>query len=139
MKGIEKPYIADFSINGQQYYVYPKDAFANNADNKINGHPNNPDIAGQLRVKDKKYVVIRLLDEKKDKQKKDPADILTNREIQIITLVADGKPNKQIACHLNISEWTVSTHLRRIYAKLNVDSRAAMIYRCSKLIELLKK
>ncbi|HUM91481.1 MAG TPA: LuxR C-terminal-related transcriptional regulator [Candidatus Competibacter sp.] len=46
-----------------------------------------------------------------------------------------GRLNKQIADRLHISEWTVSTHLRRIFAKLGVRSRAAMVYRCAPLIE----
>jgi DNA-binding NarL/FixJ family response regulator len=44
--------------------------------------------------------------------------------------VATGLVNKQIAFQLRISEWTVSTHLRRIFAKLGVDTRAAMVSRC---------
>lgn len=60
---------------------------------------------------------------------------LTERELQIATLTASGKSNRQIANHLHISEWTVSAHLRRIFIKLNVDSRAAMVYRCASLIE----
>lgn len=59
------------------------------------------------------------------------ADILTERELQIVRLVAKGDPNKQIARKLHISEWTVSTHIRRVFAKLGVDSRAAMVYQCA--------
>ena len=62
------------------------------------------------------------------------ATLLTNRELQITTLVALGNGNKQIASQLSISEWTVSTHLRRIFVKLGVDSRAAMVYRCAALL-----
>ena len=57
-------------------------------------------------------------------------ELLTARELQIVALVAQGLVNKQIAAELRISEWTVSTHLRRIYAKLDVDTRTAMITRC---------
>jgi DNA-binding CsgD family transcriptional regulator len=57
-------------------------------------------------------------------------ELLTARELQIVALVAEGRANKQIAAELRISEWTVSTHLRRIYAKLDVDTRAAMVTRC---------
>jgi DNA-binding CsgD family transcriptional regulator len=57
-------------------------------------------------------------------------EILTARELQIAALVAEGRVNKQIGAELKISEWTVSTHLRRIFAKLNVDTRAAMVSRC---------
>lgn len=64
----------------------------------------------------------------------DLTQILTERELQIATLVALGRLNKQIADKLHISEWTVSTHLRRIFAKLGVRSRAAMVYRCAPLI-----
>jgi DNA-binding CsgD family transcriptional regulator len=63
------------------------------------------------------------------------ASLLTERELQIATLIASGKPNKQIASHLHISEWTVATYLRRIFVKLGVDSRAAMVYRCAALIQ----
>jgi DNA-binding CsgD family transcriptional regulator len=57
-------------------------------------------------------------------------ELLTARELQVVALVAEGRPNKQIAAELGISEWTVSTHLRRIYAKLDVDTRAAMVTKC---------
>jgi DNA-binding CsgD family transcriptional regulator len=60
--------------------------------------------------------------------------VLTARELQIATLVALGCPNKQVADKLRISEWTVATYLRRIFAKLGVDTRAAMTYRCASLI-----
>lgn len=65
----------------------------------------------------------------------DLASLLTERELQIASLVALGNSNKQIAHQLRISEWTVSTHLRRIFVKLKVDSRAAMVYRCTYLIQ----
>jgi DNA-binding CsgD family transcriptional regulator len=55
---------------------------------------------------------------------------LTPRETQIARLVADGFVNKEIASKLSISEWTVSTHMRRIFAKLGVETRAAMVLRC---------
>lgn len=60
--------------------------------------------------------------------------LLTARELQIATLVAMGCPNKQVADKLHISEWTVGTYLRRMFAKLGVDTRAALTYRCAALI-----
>ncbi len=57
---------------------------------------------------------------------------LSPRELEIARMVATGYPNKIIADVLEISEWTVGTHLRRIFAKLGVGSRAAMV---SRLIE----
>lgn len=66
-------------------------------------------------------------------------DLLTEREIQIVTFVAFGLSNKQIAQKLGISEWTVSAHLRRTFMKLGVDTRAAMVYRCNSLINGMER
>ena len=54
---------------------------------------------------------------------------LSPREQEIVRLVAEGLPNKCISAILEISSWTVATHLRRIFAKLGVGSRAAMVAR----------
>jgi DNA-binding CsgD family transcriptional regulator len=54
---------------------------------------------------------------------------LSPREREIVRMVALGRQNKVIASVLNISSWTVCTHLRRIFAKLGVTSRAAMVAR----------
>lgn len=53
--------------------------------------------------------------------------VLSPREREIARMVAKGYPNKVIARVLEISSWTVSTHLRRVFAKLGVSSRAAMV------------
>jgi DNA-binding CsgD family transcriptional regulator len=55
--------------------------------------------------------------------------VLSPREGEIARMVAKGYPNKTIAGVLEISAWTVGTYLRRIFAKLNVGSRAAMVAR----------
>ena len=52
---------------------------------------------------------------------------LSPRENEIVRMVARGHPNKAIAEVLSISCWTVSAHLRRIFGKLGVTSRAGMI------------
>jgi len=44
-------------------------------------------------------------------------------------MVAPGHPNKRIAMLLNLSVSTISTHVRRIFAKLGVSSRSAMVAR----------
>ena len=51
------------------------------------------------------------------------------REREIARMVAKGYPNKTIAAVLEISSWTVGTHLRHIFGKLHVSSRAAMVAR----------
>jgi DNA-binding CsgD family transcriptional regulator len=50
---------------------------------------------------------------------------LTQRELQVLRLVAAGKTNKVIARELFISEKTVDRHVSNIFAKVNVDSRTA--------------
>jgi DNA-binding CsgD family transcriptional regulator len=52
---------------------------------------------------------------------------LSPRELEIARLVALGHTNRMVAYELVISLWTVSAHLRRIYAKLGVSTRAAMV------------
>lgn len=55
---------------------------------------------------------------------------LTIREFEIVTLVARGLVNKQIADVLSIRPCTVSTHIRKIFSKCKVDTRAAMVHHC---------
>jgi DNA-binding CsgD family transcriptional regulator len=53
--------------------------------------------------------------------------VLSPREQEISRMVMKGYPNKTIAKVLDISVWTVGTHLRRIFAKLGVGTRASMV------------
>jgi DNA-binding CsgD family transcriptional regulator/Flp pilus assembly protein TadD len=50
---------------------------------------------------------------------------LTEREVEVLRLVAAGKTNREIAAGLVISEHTVARHLQNMFAKLNVSSRSA--------------
>jgi DNA-binding CsgD family transcriptional regulator len=50
---------------------------------------------------------------------------LTNRELQVLRLVATGRTNRAIASQLRLSEKTVARHLANIFNKLDVSSRAA--------------
>jgi DNA-binding NarL/FixJ family response regulator len=52
---------------------------------------------------------------------------LTGRELEILALLASGKSNREIGANLYISETTVKSHLRSIFAKLNVLSRTEAI------------
>jgi ATP/maltotriose-dependent transcriptional regulator MalT len=56
-----------------------------------------------------------------------PAHSLSSREAQIMTLIAAGHSNGEIATALTVAEQTVKTHVNRIYSKLGVGSRAAAI------------
>jgi DNA-binding NarL/FixJ family response regulator len=52
---------------------------------------------------------------------------LTPREIEVLTLVAQGHRNKEIASLLHLSEETVPVHLKNIFAKLKVNERTAAV------------
>jgi DNA-binding CsgD family transcriptional regulator len=54
---------------------------------------------------------------------------LTPRQRELLTLVAAGRTNGQIARQLSISEGTVRTHLENIFQRLEVTSRAAAVVR----------
>ncbi|HEV2375945.1 MAG TPA: response regulator transcription factor [Streptosporangiaceae bacterium] len=66
-----------------------------------------------------------------------PAPKLTDREVEVLTLVARGMNNRDIAKELFISENTVKNHVRNILEKLQIHSRmeAVMIAVREKLIE----
>jgi len=55
------------------------------------------------------------------------ADILTNRETEILTLIASGYSNTKIGTVLNISSSTVTSHRSNIRRKLHVNNVAGMV------------
>jgi DNA-binding CsgD family transcriptional regulator len=57
----------------------------------------------------------------------DQSASLTNREREILALLADGLGNKQIATRLGISPNTVKTHLELLFDKIGVRSRAEAV------------
>lgn len=58
-----------------------------------------------------------------------PAPRLSARETEVLTLVADGASNREVARALFLSEATVKSHLVHIFDKLDVDSRTAAVAR----------
>jgi DNA-binding CsgD family transcriptional regulator len=55
------------------------------------------------------------------------AEILTKRELQVALLIGEGKCDKEIARNLGISGYTVREHIRRIFAKLKIGRRSAIV------------
>lgn len=60
-------------------------------------------------------------------QLRNPGEVLTPREAELLSLLIEGLSNKELSQRLFISEATVKTHLAHIYAKLGVETRAAAI------------
>src|SRR6204780_1812580 len=64
---------------------------------------------------------------------KDRYASLTDRERQVMALVASGKPNKQVGSELGISEITVKAHRGRVMEKMKADSIADLVKMAGKL------
>jgi DNA-binding NarL/FixJ family response regulator len=54
-------------------------------------------------------------------------DSLSQREREVLALLADGKTNREIGSAIHIEESTVKTHLRSIFTKLHVESRTEAV------------
>jgi DNA-binding NarL/FixJ family response regulator len=59
--------------------------------------------------------------------RKPPPEVLSQRELEVLALIADGATNRQAAAKLFVSEATVKTHLLHVYEKLGVRDRAAAV------------
>jgi len=88
-----------------------------------NGQTTRDEIIADVEVDGVRYLLVR------SRKSIAPSVSFSPREHEIARMVAKGYPNKTIADVLEISPWTVCTHLRRIFAKLRVSSRAAMVAR----------
>ena len=60
-------------------------------------------------------------------------DTLTQREREILSLVVSGKPNKQIAAHLDLSEMTVKVHRSQAMHKMKAKSVIELVRMADKL------
>ena len=87
------------------------------------------EVAGAIRAADQgelqldPTVARRLMSSMRTSPREDPGAELTDREREILRMVAAGKANKQIAAELVISERTARTHVSNILRKLNLSSR----------------
>jgi DNA-binding CsgD family transcriptional regulator len=92
------------------------------------------EVSGWLWFGDQTYVVMV---ERKAGERVEAAEevweTLSERETQIAVLVSRGKGTKQIAGSLHISEHTVRSYMRRIFSKLHVSNRPAMVAQLIKL------
>jgi DNA-binding CsgD family transcriptional regulator len=85
-----------------------------------------PEVLLKSEVEGNPYYLVRC------RTLEDSSIHLSPRESEIAELVAQGLPNKSIGKKLGISPWTVATYLRRIFNKLQVSTRAAMIAHLAK-------
>lgn len=83
------------------------------------GAPIDPFIARQI--------IAELPAAKDDTQPTTPGVSLSGREQQILTLVAEGLSNREIAEQLSLSRYTVECHIKHVYRKLAVSSRTRAV------------
>ncbi|MGA2368164.1 MAG: response regulator transcription factor [Dehalococcoidia bacterium] len=73
-------------------------------------------------------VASRLLDRLAELSKKTPsAEMLSERELEVLRLMASGVSNRDIAGQLSITQSTVKTHITSIFQKLNVTTRTEAV------------
>lgn len=85
------------------------------------GSPITPSIARKL---------MGMVSKPEAKENAEPQAVpfnLSPAEIRILEQVIDGKSNKEIAEEVFLSPWTVKTHIKNIYKKMHVNSRAAAV------------
>lgn len=98
------------------------------------GYPSTVDTAGQGSHRNLQQVVfetevdgIRFIVTCAHSPQTSANTRLSPREREITHLIIKGMPNKTIAAMLNISRWTVGTYIKRVFAKLNVNTRAELV------------
>ena len=74
-----------------------------------------------------KMLVEDYLRQMQDRQVEDSYELLTNREREVLQLLAEGRGNKDVAALLNLSLYTVETHRGNILQKLNLHNQAELI------------
>jgi DNA-binding CsgD family transcriptional regulator len=83
------------------------------------------DIEGHARGLTRRQLLDYAL-ERGDRSLHPEPSALTYREHEVAVLVAKGLSNRRIAVHLQIADGTVSSHIKRIYAKLGIRSRTQL-------------
>lgn len=84
----------------------------------IAGDP--PQVVCEFPLENERLVLLRF-------PASDAVELLSPREKEILWLVGEGKSNQAISRALAISPWTVSSYLRRVFAKLGVSTRAEAV------------
>jgi DNA-binding NarL/FixJ family response regulator len=72
-------------------------------------------------------VATLMMGKLRDGKPKSNSGVLTEREIEVIQLIADGLTTKDIAARMNIAERTVEFNVSNIYDKLGVNPRPAIV------------
>jgi DNA-binding NarL/FixJ family response regulator len=115
-----------FTLNGRAFIAVPASQWTASQYRSSNGARLH--VVGYVRLAGVRHVLIEQDIVEDAPQCTSPvSSVLTSRELQIAYSVAEGKCDKVIAYELGISEYTVREHMRRIFHKLKVSKRAALV------------
>jgi len=78
-------------------------------------------------------VAITMMNFFKNNSPIDDKHNLTRRQIEILTMIAKGMQNKEVARELNLSVYTIMDHIKNLYLKLHVTSRAEAAIKAHKM------
>lgn len=78
-----------------------------------------PEIAKQLQARDQNSL-------DREGQRKPKSNHLSSREMEVLQLIAEGQPNKQVAAELGVSFKTVDKHRQHLMSKLNIHDVAGL-------------
>jgi DNA-binding CsgD family transcriptional regulator len=128
-----------FELRGIQFVIVPEEAWTEAAP-ESGQRETRLRAVGKLQIQGRQHVILTEQARAQDgAAPRDFLDMLTQRELQIATLVADGWSDKSIARRLTISEYTVREHVRRMFHKANVSKRAALASLVSRIEPRFKR
>jgi len=103
----------------------PLDELARHIEEVLSGDsPISPSIAKHILNRMTGKAVVR---------KNEKMDILTQRETEVLNILARGFNRVEVAEHLSISPHTIMTHIKSIYRKLNVHSCTEALFEANQL------
>ena len=82
---------------------------------------------GEVVLQDVSLGGVRTVVADLDRHVEGATSALTDRQVQVLALAAEGLTARQIGSRLRLRERTVTTHLSRIYSRLGVSSRVAAV------------
>ncbi|MDR6267713.1 response regulator transcription factor [Roseobacter sp. N2S] len=74
-----------------------------------------------------RYVPIELIDQKRSTTRETNQATLSDREMTVLALLAEGKPNREIGTNLGLAEATVKMHVKSICSKLGASNRTQAV------------
>lgn len=119
---INRIHLADVFIRLQQY---------RNAESELNSALGNFEKLGAEKYAEKAKQMLKTLHRQHADEQKQEANEFTERELEILRLLSEGKNNEEIAQQLFLSVRTVEKHLTNLYFKMGVSGKSARAFAAS--------